>query len=52
MKEKKEFQKAEIEVIHFEKQTDIITTSTSGFTEITGSGANPANTPDPPPPLF
>lgn len=54
MKEKKEFTKAEVEVIRFEKN-DIITQSpgndNTGFTEIEGTGANPGNLPGPPPSL-
>ncbi len=46
-KEKKEFNKAEVEVIEFKKEDDIKT----DFSSIPGTGANAGNTPGPNPPF-
>ena len=48
---KKEFSKAEIEVIRFEKQDIITTSTTDGLTSFTATGADPVNPPVNPPPI-
>lgn len=50
-KGKREFSRATIEIIRFEKQDIITTSGGEGLTEFSGTAEGPANTPGPNPPI-